>query len=137
VASARADPAHSTLRFYRIDVHVREPRARSSGGSSDPRGGSFARWAKVCVLDGGMSQSREHLLKRQCCGAKSTEDERNSQKVIRPKFDDDSDGRRPAGANRLETNGWSRNGAIWPINTESLRPDPRRRRGWVDPPPLK
>ena len=51
--------------------------------------------------------------------------------------DDDSDGRRPAGANRLETNGWSRNGAIWPINTESLRPDPRRRRGWVDPPPLK
>jgi hypothetical protein len=51
--------------------------------------------------------------------------------------DDDSDDRRPAGANRLETNGWSRNGAISPINTESLRPDPRRRRGWVDPPPLK
>jgi hypothetical protein len=51
--------------------------------------------------------------------------------------DDDSNDRRPAGANRLETNGWSRNGAIWPIDTESLRPDPRRRRGWVDPPPLK
>jgi hypothetical protein len=51
--------------------------------------------------------------------------------------DDDSDDRRPAGANRLETTDvWSSNGAIRSINTEVVRPDPRRRRGWVDPPRL-
>ena len=45
--------------------------------------------------------------------------------------------RRPDGGSRDDTDAYSLNGAIRVTSPEILRPDPRRRRGWIDPPPAQ
>jgi hypothetical protein len=45
--------------------------------------------------------------------------------------------RRIDGASRDDTDVSSLNGAIRLTGPEIVRPDPRRRRGWIDPPPAQ